>query len=471
MRDSFKITLIVPHVGRKDPTNLKEYVRTWQMPSLTMPILAGQTPADVEVKFYDERVEFINFEDPTDLVAITVETFTAKRAYEIAAIYKKQGIPVVMGGYHAMLKPDEVSLHADAILVGFAEGVWQRLIEDARLGFLTKRYERSAVDPVTFGMPERSILGKHLKPKGLLRQKNYLPLVLAETGRGCPHSCGFCSITAATKATYWPRPVAEVVKDISMAQSMGIGSDVFLIDDNIVGNPRYAKELFIALKDLRIRWFSQGTLTMARDKELLRFMSESGCMGVLIGFESVNEKTLRSFGKDFNIPLLKEMKESVKRIHEHGICIYGTYIFGYDESLEDILATARSAEDLELFMVAFNHMIPFPGTRLFSELEDSGQMKDPEWYLDPSYRFGQTPFEPRFLTPEKLHDACIAARKHFYRYASIAKRSGNRTGNLTTPSKALRYFIINYLLHREVREKDGLPLGNLQVRPEAFSSA
>lgn len=461
MRDSFKITLIVPHVGRKDPTNLKEYVRTWQMPSLTMPILAGLTPKDVEIKFFDERVEFIDFEDKTDLVAITVETFTAKRAYEISAIYKARGTPVVMGGYHAMLKPAEVSHFADACIIGFAESIWPQVVKDARNGNLQSVYERSSSSPVTFGMPDRRILGK----------KNYLPLVLSETGRGCPHSCGFCSITSATKATYWPRPVDQVVKDLVEAKSVGIGSDVFLIDDNIVGNPRYAKELFTALKDLRIRWFSQGTLTMARDKELLKLMAESGCMGVLIGFESVNEKTLKSFGKDFNIPLLRDMKESVKRIHDFGICIYGTYIFGYDESLEDILATAHSAEDLELFMVAFNHMIPFPGTRLFKELEDSGQLTDTEWYLDPSYRFGQTPFTPKLLSPRELHDACIQARKHFYRYTSILKRSSNWKGNLTTPSKALRYFIINYLLHREVGEKDGLPLGNLPARPQLLAPA
>ena len=456
MRDSFKITFVTPHVGRKDPRNLKEYVRTWQMGNLPVATLVGLTPKDVEIAFYDERVEFINFDDPTDLVAITVETYNAKRAYEIAAEFRRRGVRVLMGGYHVMLVPDEAQQYADSLLVGFAEGIWEGVIRDAQKGQLKPRYMRDPRLPMQFGMPDRSIFG----------QRNYLNLSLVETGRGCPQRCNFCTITTATGAAYYPRPIDETVQDIASLKAQGQSRNIFFVDDNIVGNIGYAKDLFRELAPLKIRWFSQGTMNMARDEHLLKLMADSGCVGLLIGFESLRKETLLEMDKKVNIPFIDGIKEAVGKLHQHGICIYGTFIFGYNETLEDFARTARAAVEMQLFMAAFNPLIPFPGTRLYHQLLSKGQLTDPQWYLDPSFRFGQIPFTPQHMSAQELHEACLKARRTFYSWRAIAGRARNIRGNLTNPIKAGGYLYINWELQREIDDKDGLPLGNESYRPQ-----
>jgi len=454
-RDSFKVTFVTPHVGRKDPSNLKEYVRTWQMGNLPVATLCGLTPKDVEIGFYDERLEFINFDDPTDLVAITIETYNAKRAYEVAAEYRKRGVPIIMGGYHATLVPEEVSQYADSILVGFAEGVWDEVIRDAQKGQLKPRYQRPEYMPIRFGMPDRTIFGG----------RDYMDLSLVETGRGCPQHCNFCTITTATGARYYPRPIDEIVADIAQIKAAKLPKNIFFVDDNIVGNIKYAKDLFRALAPLKIRWFSQGTMNMARDEELLQLMADSGCVGLLVGFESLNKQTLIEMDKKINVPFIDDIRASVDKLHQHGICIYGTFIFGYSETVEDFQRTARAAMHMRLFMAAFNPLTPFPGTRLYHQLIAEGRLKDPQWYLDPEYRFGRIPFEPKFMTERQLREATLDARRQFYSWKGIAKRATNVKGNLTNLVKAGGYLYINWELQREINDKDGLPLGNLPERP------
>jgi radical SAM superfamily enzyme YgiQ (UPF0313 family) len=456
MKDSFKVTFVTPHVGRKDPLNVDQYVRTWQMSNLPVATLAGLTPNDVETAFFDERMEFINFDAPTDLAAITIETYNAKRAYEVAAQFRLRGVPVIMGGYHAMLRPVEVSRYADSILVGYAEGVWPRVIRDAAQGRLQRRYLRNPDLPMTFGMPDRRILG----------QRNYLELSLVETGRGCPQRCNFCTITAVTRANYYPRPIQEIVADISTILESGGSRNIFLVDDNIVGNVRYARDLFRELAPLKIRWFSQGTLSMTRDPELLKLMADSGCVGLLVGFESLQRQTLLAMGKMVNVPFVERIRESVIRLHQHGIGIYGTFIFGYDETLADFQHTAEAAVDMGLFMAAFNPLVPFPGTGIYGRLLKDGRLADPEWYLDPSYRFGQIPFQPQYMNADELKAACLEARRTFYSWPSIIRRAANWRGNLTNPVKAGAYLYVNWQLRSEIDEKNDLPLGNQPIRPE-----
>lgn len=447
-----KVTLITPHIGRKDISDLGRYVQTWLMEPLPMAALAGLTPKDVELTLFDERVEFIDFDQPTDLVAIAVETYTAKRSYEIAAEYHRRGVPTVMGGYHVTLCPDEVARYSNSIVVGYAEHVWEQVIRDAQAGQLQPRYSADPQLPVRFVMPDRSIFGS----------RHYLPLSCVETGRGCPLHCDFCCIQEVTNSKYYPRPVAEIVEDIRRAGRRTI----FFIDDNIVGNVDWAKSLFRALIPLKISWFSQGTLSIARDKELLALMRDSGCVGLLIGFESFKADTLRLMKKEVNLPLLPQLKQAVHLIHSYGICIYGAFVFGYDsENTADFQHVVDTAKELGLFMAAFNHLVPFPGTPFYRTLETQGRVQR-EWWLSPDFRFGEAPFTPLQMTRDELHQACLKARKSFYSWPSIARRAGNWRGNLNTPLKVLGYGSINSMLRKEIKEKDGLPLGNQRQRPE-----
>lgn len=455
MKDRFKVTLIVPHMGRRDPADLGEYVRSWHMENLATAVLAGLTPRDVEIAFFDERLEHIDFDDRTDLVAVTVETYTAKRAYEIAAQYRRRGVPVVMGGYHVMLVPDEVLKYAESILVGFAEDVWPRIIEDARRGQLQRRYARDPSLPMRFGTPDRSI------SKG----RRYVNVALVETGRGCPLHCNFCCVSAATGARYHPRPVEEVVQEVRSIVESNRRRLIFFVDDNIIGDVAHAKRLFRELAPLKARWVSQGSVNIARDDELLDLMAKGGCAGLLVGFESLNENTLLQMDKQVNVPIVRDLKAAVDKLHRHGICLYGAFVFGYEETLDDFQRCVQTAMDIKLSMAAFAPLIPFPGTKIHAQLLRSKQMANPRWYLDPGYRFGDVPYSPSRMGAAELRQACLEARRRFYSWPSIVRRASNVRGNLTFPYKAAAFLYMNWLLRKEIDEKDGRPLGNEPLYP------
>ena len=444
-----KITFITPHVGRKSS---KEYVHTWQMEPLTIATLIGLTPSDVEIAYYDERLEAIDFDAATDLAAITVETYTAKRAYEIAAEYHKRGVKTILGGYHVTLLPDEAQQYGDSILVGYAEPLWEQVVRDAQKGRLGRRYAQNKTQPYQYSMPRRD----------LFEGKPYFKLSCLETGRGCPLHCNFCSIAAATGSHYHGRPIDSIVAEIATLRNRNI----FFVDDNFVGNLKHARELCRAITPLKIAWVGQGTLNMARDEKLLEVMAESGCAGMLIGFESLRHDTLALMDKKLNV-VMGDYKTLINRLHQYGIGLYGTFIFGYDsEMAADTLRTAEAAIDFGLFIAAFNHLLPFPSTPLYEQFRQEGKLTDEQWWLSPTFRFGDVPFEPKNMTAQELHELCLQARKRFYSISSMFKRSSNIKGNATTLKKAVAFWGINTLLRKEIRQKDGLPLGNHAVRPQ-----
>lgn len=442
-----RILFVTPHVGRKDSA----YVRTWQMEPLPIATLAALTSKQHEIVYVDERLGESLPEERFDVVAIAVETYTAKRAYEIAAIYEAMGIPVVLGGYHVTLVPEEASQYAHTIVVGFAEDTWPRVLEDLAARQL-RRYYRGAKS-ARYVLPDRSIF----------RERKYFELSCVETGRGCPLTCSFCSITAATNATYSGRPIDGIVDELRHAKL----KNVFFVEDNFVGNIPHAKALMRAIAPLGIRWVGQGTLAMTKDDEMLALMAESGCQGVLIGFESFREDTLLLMDKKINVRY-SDYEKMVGKLHRAGIGIYGTFIFGSDTEDEgDVLTTVRRAKEMGIFMAAFNHLVPFPGTEFYRQLLREGRMKDPEWWLSPDFRFGEISFTPKNFTEEALHRLCIEARREFYSVPSIVSRfAGNLKGNATSLRKAAAYAGINYLLRREIDQKDGLPLGNEPTRPK-----
>src|ERR1700722_9918113 len=265
-----RLTIIHPCIGRKPG---QKYIRTWQMEPLSAATLAGLTPKDVEVRFYDDRMEQIPFDERTDLVALSVETYTAKRAYQIASEYRKRRVPVVMGGFHATLCPDEVARYAEAVVCGEAEQLWPRVIDDARHGRLEKFYRQTDRPSLKGLRPDRSIF----------RGKRYLPIGLIEAGRGCHFKCDFCAVQTVFNSTQTRRPIDAIIAEIAeVRQERKL---FFFVDDNITSNLAQAKEFFRALIPLGIRWVSQSSINAAHDPEFLDLLSRGGWQGGRIGFE------------------------------------------------------------------------------------------------------------------------------------------------------------------------------------------
>jgi radical SAM superfamily enzyme YgiQ (UPF0313 family) len=437
-----RITLIYPSVGRKEN---RPYVRAWQMQPLSMAVLASLMPPEVEVRFYDDRLEEIPFDEPTDLVAMSVETFTALRAYKIARAFRARGVPVVLGGYHVTLLPEEAGREADAIVVGDAEPVWPQLLDDAC---------RHRLQPVYRGLGRRVLRG--IRPRReIFAGKRYQDITLVEFARGCNFTCDFCSITAFHGANQNHRPAREVAAEMEATGSRRF----FIVDDNVVSQPAKVRELCRELIPLGIHWVGQASIHIARDESLLELMVRSGCRGVLIGMESLDPANLRAMGKGWNLAG-GGYAESLRRFREHGLAVYGTFVFGYDN--DDRAVVQRSvdfAREQRLFLAAFNHLVPFPGTPLYERLRREGRLLTPEWWLDPNGRVGDVTFRPRKVSPEELEELCLDARRQFYGWGSIFERLRDRKANASSWLMLSVFLGLNLSAHYDIDLRHGLRLG------------
>lgn len=441
-RYSVKITFIMPSVGRKEKG---KYVKSWTMEPLAIAVLSGLTAPGIEKVFYDDRIEPIPCHEPTDLVAINVETYTARRAYQIASMYRSKGIPVVMGGFHATLMPEEVAGHADAVVIGEAEDLWGEVVRDAQAGRLRSFYKAESRPSLKNISPDRSIY----------RGKEYTKLTLIETGRGCRFGCNFCSVSSFFHRSYRARPVENIVREIKMLKA----TSLFFVDDNIVADRKQAIDLFEALIPLKIRWISQVSINIYQDEELMKIMKKSGCLGVLVGFESVEPENLKDMEKKVN--MMSECYEAaIKQFRKHKICIYGTFLFGYDHDTEKSIEKAyQFALRHKLFYAAFNHLMPFPGTPLYERLRSEKRLIYEKWWLEENYKFGDIVFHPKLMTAEELSELCYKYRYKFCHLFSIFRRGLNITVHFQNIQAMAAYFYINLTARRETDSRRGLPMG------------
>ncbi len=437
-----KITYIMPCVGKKSG---QSYIGSWLMEPLAIATLAGLTPKSYDRVFYDDRIEDIPFDEPTDIVAINVETFTARRAYQIAKKYRRRGVKVVMGGFHATLVPDEVIQYADAVVVGEAEITFGKLLQDLAYGRMKRVYRALNGPDLTGIVPDRSIYSG----------KQYMKLSLVETGRGCRFSCDFCSIASFFQNSYRARPVQDVIDEILRLNNR----DVFFVDDNIAVDPKRARELFEALIPLRLRWVGQISINAARDEAMLTLMRRSGCAGVLVGLESLQPDSLEAMGKTVNNGA-RDYALAMTKFREYGLGVYATFVFGYDtDTRVSCMEALEFAQRHRHFFAAFNNLIPFPGTRLYGRLKSEGRLIYQKWWLSEDYRFGDVPFVPANFSPEGLAMQCLECRKEFYGFRSVMKRGLDLKANCRTPEMALLYFIHNFSNGRDILRRQGLPLG------------
>lgn len=437
-----RIAFIQPSVGRKPDGT--PYPAAWRMEPLGIARLSALTPPGIERLFFDDRLEAVRYELPVDLACITVETYTACRAYQIAAAYRRRGVPVVLGGFHPTLAPEDAAAHGDAMVIGEAEGVWPDVLGDAASDRLRPVYRSTSRPELKNIRPDRGIFGR----------RDYGLLSLVETSRGCGFNCEFCSIAGFFGHRAVDRPVGEVAAEVAT-----LNKPVFFVDDNLGADVERLRALCEALLPLRRRWVGQVSIHIARDRALLDLMRRSGCAGVLIGFESLDPDTLQAMGKSVNLAS-RDYAAAIRAFRAAGLSIYATFVFGYDaDTPETFRRVYDFAREQKFFFAAFNHVVPFPGTPLYTRLQAEGRLLSPAWWLDSRFRFGDVVFQPARMQPGELAALCEQYRRKFYSPASVASRALDFKANCRTPEKAVVFLAQNVLHRREIVRRQGLPFG------------
>lgn len=440
------LTLIKPNIGRMEHSL---YVDEGRMEPLQLGVLAALTPPDVDVALWDDRLETIPYDRPTDLVAITVETYTARRAYEIAAEYRRRGVPVVMGGMQPTLIPEEVRPHADSLFIGDAETKWAQVIDDARRGALQPLYDA----PV--GVAHPGVLTR----RDIFKGKGYLPISLMQFSRGCRFACTFCAVSSYFDKGHYTRLAEEVVREIEARERKQI---IFFVDDNILSNFAAAKELFRALIPLKVHWVSQGSIDMTQDRELMGLMVESGCVGMVVGFESISKDSLRWMRKSPNfVGGFDGYQSQIEVIREYGIQLWAAFTLGHDhDTVESIQETLDWAMENKFPLAAFNILVPYPNTPLYQKLEAEGRLLyDGKWWLHPEYRFNYAAFRPKNMTPDELTEACWNARSTYNSLGFLIRRAFDFKTNLRTLYKLGVYLRYSPIFRKEVFKKHGMRFG------------
>jgi radical SAM superfamily enzyme YgiQ (UPF0313 family) len=405
-----KILLIFP--SRLDSTGqVKKYKKVLFMP-LSLAILDGLTPDRHQVSIVNDIAEPIGFDEPYDLVGITVMTSQAGRAYAIADQFRTKGIRVVLGGYHPTLMPDDASPHADALVLGEAEEVWEDLLADCennRLKSIYQAPELSDLSRPCFPRWDNFNLDTYVRP---LRAKT--PEVPIFATRGCPFNCSFCTVTHFFKRTFRTRPIANVLAEIDASPS----DQFFLTDDNIIGKPEYAREFFKGLQPKQVRWYTQLSSNIVHQPDLIDLAGRAGCHSAFIGIESINQESLKSANKQFNNIAMYE--ELFGRLRAAGITPFVGIIFGFDYDTPDIFErTLDFLRKNKISMASFQILTPFPGTRFYDDMEEQGLILDKNWSL---YDGSHMVFRHRTFSQLQLLDGYWQAFGQFHSLANITRR-------------------------------------------------
>lgn len=379
----------------------------FKFPSLSLAAIAAITPPHWEVTLCDENLEKIDFAAGTDLVAITAMTPQAPRAYEIAAAFRERGVAVVMGGFHASNLPDEALQHVDAVVVGEGETVWPRLLADFERTELQRLYHPSAlIDMGTIPVARREIFSG----------KRYLLTNTIQTTRGCPFDCEFCSVTAFYGRKYRERPVDDVLAELEALRKSN--AFAFFVDDNLVADRRYALPLFSGMKGMGFKWLSHAPIDFARDPELMRAAGEAGCIGMFVGFESLNEAALRAMGKVTN--RVQSYLDDAQAFRDSGIGILGSFVLGLDGDTPAVFEPIlRFCEEARLEAAIFPILTPYPGTAVRERLAAQGRITSDDWR---DYDMGHVNFIPSGMTAAELKAGHDWLNRSFYSFSSMYRR-------------------------------------------------
>lgn len=374
---------------------------------LTLTTLAALVPEelDAEMAIYDETAGKIPLDLEADLVCITCITGTAPRCYAYADYFRSKGKTVIMGGVHPTMMPDEAARHADVVMTGFAEQTFPQLLRDYRDGTLKPRYTQNS---------DFTMENKVIPRRELLNSKRYITMNSIEAIRGCSQPCTFCAYPAAFGKTLYKRPVREIIAEIIALDSR----EVLFPDVNLLADRAFATELFTAMVPLKKIWFGLVTSSIGLDDELINLFKKSGCRGLLIGFESINQGSQKYIHKGVN--KVQEYSELMKKLHDAGILVQGCFAFGGDE--EDTSVFERTVEMViktKIDLPRYSILTPFPKTEYYRQLEAENRIVERDWAM---YDVEHCVYIPKLMSKEELENGIEWAWRETYKYSSIARR-------------------------------------------------
>lgn len=442
-----RILLISPSHYSADGS-IHKTTRYWTS-ALTLPYLKALTPPGHTVEMVDELFYDVDLEFKGDVVGLTAMGPQIRRAYDLADHYRNRGLRVVLGGTWVTLAAEESLRHADAVIAGEAEDVWPQVLADLAAGRSRGIYRAGRwhslrdlpkIDYTTLPL----LKYEAFKSSWLYRMYFHWPVVFS---RGCPHPCEYCAVQTYYQRGFRTRPVEEVLDDLRTIKALGATRILFL-DDNPIGNPTAAKELFRAMIPLRVKWASQCTINIARDPELLDLAARSGCVSLSIGLESVNEDSLDSVRKGFNQP--QHFSRDLAAIRAKGIQVIGLLMVGLDGDTVDTFQ--RSLQFLIDNKVTFLKLFtpcPYPGTKYYDDMLQADRILVHDWGR---YDYGSPIIRPAQMTPDEMMDGFKYVYQGFYATRAIARR-------LFPPPagsylETLAYLVANLKVNRYLRSHE-----------------
>ncbi len=433
-----RLLLVNPSSTHKGLGNLR--ATSW--PPLNLPYLAAVTPSHYQIDIIDENIEPFEYRE-ADILGITAYTSSVDRAYQIAKIYREKGVPTVIGGIHVSMLPEEALIYCDAVVIGEAEGIWPKVLEDFEAGKLKKEYHGTWLSLESLPVPRRDIL-----------QNSYYKWGSLQTSRGCPHNCSFCSVTAFNGRRFRRRPLDQVIEELEQIPQ----KKIILTDDNIIGHGKkdleWTKAFFskILEKGIKKFFFTQSSIIFGEDPELLRLASRAGLKIALIGIESINPKTLQSYGKSINLKNLRENSyhQLINKIRKAGIAVVGTFVLGSDEDdLSVFHTTLEFIKSSKLDILQLTKPTPLPGTQLWETLQNEKRIILNDFPADwHNYRLSKMVYQPEGLSVEDVYQGFTYIKKIYYRFFETFKR----TLSTLLATKSIKTTIIAYYFNASYRK-------------------
>ncbi len=396
-------------------------LKAYCTPSLSLLTIAALTPGDIRVSYIDEDFEEIDFDGGYDIVGISAMTQQAPKAYQIASEFRKRNVYVVIGGIHASVLPDEALQHADTVMVGEAEETWPAFLEDFRNNRAKRVYTGSSLVDITKSPVPRYDL---LRGKGYFRDASrFYNMVPLQATRGCPHDCEFCLVSKIYGKRIRKKKIEQIKKEVLSIKANTPNKVLLFADDNLFVDNKYAKELVMALKELRIRWWAQTDIAFGDDEELLSMAYDGGCLIVLIGFESIHPKNLAEMNRTkWKYKQLVKYWKNIERIQSHGIQVFGSFIFGLDNDSPDVFRAVVEFMEENHITGQLTIATPLPGSRLEERLKSENRLL-PEYGQWERCTFFDVLFDPKLMSKKELEDGFIWAYQQVFSESSFSKRA------------------------------------------------